>query len=533
MTLEQASRDPRIPPLDRCIPGRILDRHARERPEKVFVEFQDGTRWTYGEFHKRVRATAAGLQRLGVGQGGHVVVWLPNGPSALTVWFAINYIGAVYVPFNIAWRGRVLEHALQIADAALVVAHQGLVERFDGLEWRLPAARVIVGGAGREGWIGEAALFEAPGEPAPPSRDIMPWDLHSILYTSGTTGLSKGVLQPYLQQYAIATGGSFLSEDDRYLMTLPLYHQGGVTGVYRMFFRGGTVIMVDAFDTSSFWSTVRATSATSATLLGAMAKFLAKQAPSDQDRAHTLRSVIMSPLEDHHQFARRFGVDVYSVYNMTELGAPLETLANPVETGTCGRARPGFELRLVDQNDCEVPVGQAGELVVRTDMPWALSTGYAKDPAATANAWRNGWFHTGDLFTRDAAGNYYFCDRLKDAIRRRGENVSAFEVESEILAHPCVQEAAVVAVPSDHSEDEILAVLAPVPGREIDPRDVLEFLRPRLAHFMIPRYIRILPSLPKTESQKVQKQVLRDQGLVPGTWDREAAGIRIRRERLV
>src|SRR5690606_22765740 len=177
------------------------------------------------------------------------------------------------------------------------------------------------------------------------------------------------------------------------------------------------------------WSTVRATSATSATLLGAMAKFLAKQAPSDQDRAHTLRSVIMSPLEDHHQFARRFGVDVYSVYNMTELGAPLETLANPVETGTCGRARPGFELRLVDQNDCEVPVGQAGELVVRTDMPWALSTGYAKDPAATANAWRNGWFHTGDLFTRDAAGNYYFCDRLKDAIRRRGENVSAFEVE--------------------------------------------------------------------------------------------------------
>src|SRR5690606_5835593 len=225
----------------------------------------------------------------------------------------------------------------------------------------------------------------------------------------------------------------------------------------------------------------------------------------------------------------RFGVDVYSVYNMTELGAPLETLANPVETGTCGRARPGFELRLVDQNDCEVPVGQAGELVVRSDMPWALSTGYAKDPAATANAWRNGWFHTGDLFTRDAAGNYYFCDRLKDAIRRRGENVSAFEVESEILAHPCVQEAAVVAVPSDHSEDEILAVLAPVPGREIDPRDVLEFLRPRLAHFMIPRYIRILPSLPKTESQKVQKQVLRDQGLVPGTWDREAAGIRIRR----
>jgi len=200
--------------------------------------------------------------------------------------------------------------------------------------------------------------------------------------------------------------------------------------------------------------------------------------------------------------------------------------------GTCGRRREGVELRIVDANDCAIPDGQVGELIVRSDTPWTLNSGYFKDPEATARAWRNGWFHTGDAFRRDADGNYFFVDRMKDAIRRRGENISSFEVEVEIVAHPRVRECAVVAVPNETAEDDVLAVVATVPGATLDPLDLLEFLRPRLAHFMLPRYVRVLDDLPRTPTQKVEKHVLRSAGVTPDTWDREKAGVRVGREKL-
>jgi crotonobetaine/carnitine-CoA ligase len=199
--------------------------------------------------------------------------------------------------------------------------------------------------------------------------------------------------------------------------------------------------------------------------------------------------------------------------------------------GTCGKARPGVEIRLVDAHDFEVPEGTIGELILRADEPWQFTSGYLGEPEATAQVWRNGWFHTGDLFRRDTDGNYFFVDRLKDTVRRRGENISSFEVESEIMTHPAVREAAIVAVPGD-SEDEVLAVIAPQPGADIDPAELVLYLRPRLPHFMIPRFVRVMAELPKTPTQKVQKHLLRDDGVTKDTWDREAAGIKIRRERL-
>jgi crotonobetaine/carnitine-CoA ligase len=190
------------------------------------------------------------------------------------------------------------------------------------------------------------------------------------------------------------------------------------------------------------------------------------------------------------------------------------------------------DVRLVDDNDCEVPDGTVGEMILRTDRPWGMNHGYHKNPEATARAWRNGWFHTGDAFRRDASGNYFFVDRMKDAIRRRGENISSFEVEVEVVAFPAVREAAVIAVPSELGEDEVMAVVAPAPGHEIDPAALLAFLRDRLAYFMIPRYLRVLPELPKTPTAKVLKAELRAQGITPDTWDREQAGISIRRDRI-
>ena len=194
--------------------------------------------------------------------------------------------------------------------------------------------------------------------------------------------------------------------------------------------------------------------------------------------------------------------------------------------------RPGIECRVVDENDCELPPGQTGELIVRADCPWTMNKGYYKNPEATARAWRNGWFHTGDGFRMDEDGNFYFVDRMKDAIRRRGENISSYEVEAEVLAHPDVNECAAIAVTSELSEDEVMVVIAPVPGAVIDHKELIHFLIPRMAHFMIPRYIRVVEELPKTPTQKVRKTELRSEGVTEDTWDREVAGVIIKREKL-
>lgn len=208
---------------------------------------------------------------------------------------------------------------------------------------------------------------------------------------------------------------------------------------------------------------------------------------------------------------------------------PLVSGANPAKPNSCGRIRRGVEVRLVDANDCSVATGEIGQMIIRSAAQWSMNHGYHNNSKATADAWRNGWFHTGDVFVRDADGDFRFVDRLKDTIRRRGENISSYEVEVELLSHRNVREAAAIAVPSELSEDEILAVVATVDGQPLDPAEIIAHLVPRMAHHMVPRYIRIVDGLPKTPTAKVEKHVLRAQGLTADTWDRERAGIKIRR----
>jgi crotonobetaine/carnitine-CoA ligase len=519
-------RDPRIPSPEDCVLRPLLDRRARETPDKVFVQFADtGATWTYAELYDHVRETAAALQGEGVRQGETVLTWLPNGPDALRIWFAINYVGAIYVPLNLAYRGQTLEHAVKSSGARLIVGHPDLLPRLDAIDCGRLERRVAV--------TCPESLRAAGQVSTPTERDVMPWDTQSVIYTSGTTGPSKGVLCSYLHAASAANAFYAATADDRNMVNLPLFHAGGTGAIYRMLVKGGSIALVEFFNTNSFWDTVRATGTTCLTLLGAMVPFLLKLPPGPGDRQHTLRKVVLVPLSDDAQaFADRFGVDVYTTFNMTETSWPLVSERNPAVRGTCGRPREGIEARIVDDNDCEVAPGAIGELILRADTPWTMNHGYHNNPEATAQAWRNGWFHTGDAFRRDEDGNFFFVDRLKDAIRRRGENISSFEVEAELMAHPAVREAAAVAVPSEHGEDEVLAVVAPIEGHAVDPVELLGFLVPRMPHFMVPRYVRVLPVLPKTPTQKVQKNLLRADGVTSDTWDREAAGIRVRRERL-
>jgi crotonobetaine/carnitine-CoA ligase len=529
--------DPRIPAADVCVLRDVLDRQARERPDQVAVVFPGGAEWTYAELRRRVRQVAAALQAQGVQQGEHVLIWLPNGAEALRCAWALNYFGAVAVAINTAYRGPLLAHVIDNSDARLIVAHAGLLPRLAEVATAKLERALVVGPTGDCPLPASdfAACVAAAGELADPGRPIRPWDMQSIVYTSGTTGPSKGVMSSYFHAWngMNETAWPCLRRDDRMMINMPLFHIGGSFIAYAMLCRGGSMVMTEGFSTQTFWPIVRETGTTAAFLLGAMGSFLMKQPASASDRSHALRVAFMVPLTDEAPgFAERFGVEVWTIFNMTEIATPIISGPEPGKPGFCGRPRAGFDLRLVDEHDLEVPAGAVGELILRSDVPWALNHGYYRNPEATARAWRNGWFHTGDAFRRDGDGNYCFVDRAKDAIRRRGENISSFEVELVVNAHPDVQECAAIPVPAAVSEDEVLVVVAPRPGGRIDPAGLLEFLRPRMAHFMLPRYIRVIDELPKTPTAKVQKAELRREGLTPDTWDREAAGISIRAERL-
>jgi carnitine-CoA ligase len=532
------AEDKRIPPAQSCVVRPMLEKWSASQPDKVFVKVSASEEVTYRRMRDLAASAAAGLARLGVGQGDNVIVWMPNSIDCMRVWFGINWLGATYVPINTAYKGHLLEHVLENAGAKVIVAHASLAGLLSQVDTAKIETVVFFGGnpfAIKDLHVVPSNVLDHVEDSNLPDVDVRPWDLQSIIYTSGTTGLSKGVMSSYAHLHAMsgAEGFYMLAPEDRYMCNLPLFHVGGTIPVMGMLSRGGSISLVSSFSTEEFWPKIRETETTVVLLLGAMTNFITKRPAGPEDRDHPLKKVIIVPLsEDAPAFAARFGVETYTLYNMTEISTPLVSELNPGKIGSCGRARAGVELRLVDGNDCDVAQGGVGELIVRTDAPWALNSGYYKNAEATAVAWRNGWFHTGDAFRMDADGTFFFVDRMKDAIRRRGENISSFEVESEIAAHPLVNEVAVVPVPSEFAEEEVMCVVASVPGQSIDPRELIEFLIPRLPHFMIPRYVRIVASLPKTPTLKIQKHLLRAAGVTDDTWDREKAGMKIKRQQL-
>jgi carnitine-CoA ligase len=520
---------------------------AREHPDRELLVEVDGGSRSYAEFDVECRRWAAALQELGIRSGDCVAVMLPTSIAAYSVWLGVSWLHAIEVPVNTAYRHRILSYLLNNCAASVLVISERYLARVAEIADELEHLKRVViipdGHAGSDGapsdqaaGLGKAfelvrarTLLEGRG-PLGDRDPPLTHELCCVMYTSGTTGPSKGVLMPWGLLRSISEKG-FPDDPDEGSTTysaLPVFHIGGKMFLYSTVRAHGRLVLRDGFDTNAFWADVRRYDVRRTSLVGAMPNFLFRQPEDAEDRETPLRDVFMVPvIPEYRAFEERFGVRVCTAFGMTEVGNPIGAPWGLPNHRTCGRVLPGYQVRVVDDLDYEVGPGVSGELVVRSDEPWKLNLGYFGMDAVTAASWRNGWFHTGDEFTFDDDGWFYFVDRKKDAIRRRGENISSFEVEAEVLAHDDIAEVAAVAVPADEGEDEIKIVIALKPGRSLTPEDLIRFLIPRMARFMVPRYIEVVDELPKTPTAKVRKVVLREQGVTQQTFDRVKAGIEV------
>jgi crotonobetaine/carnitine-CoA ligase len=432
-----------------------------------------------------------------------------NRAELLEVFLACGWIGAIAVPINTASMGPQIDYYLENSGARLLVVEERFLGRLQG-----KASHV---------WVVERD-YPAAAEPVEPA-DVQPGDTLAILYTSGTTGPAKGVTCPHAQFYWWGFNTARIlgvAADDVLCTTLPLFHINALNTFAQASLFGCRAVFEPRFSASEFWPTVQQRQATVIYLLGAMVPILLAQPPGERERAHGVRIGLGPgvPASALQAFKARTGVTLLEGYGSTETNFVIATTPESRITGVMGTLRPGFQARVVDEHDVELPPGAAGELVLRADEPYAFATGYYGMPEKTVAAWRNLWLHTGDRVVREADGAFRFVDRIKDAIRRRGENISSYEVEQVLLACPGVAAVAVYPVRSELAEDEVMAAVVARPGVELDPADLARFCESRLPSFSIPRYIDILDELPRTENGKLQKYKLRERGVTSATWDR-------------
>ena len=535
--------------------ARILREQAEEHGDRPYLRYGDGEWVTYRHMNDRANRIANGLISRGVRPGESVSVMLPNCEEFLQCWYGILKAGAVMSSINTAYKGDFLSWTINLVEARTLFISDAFLDRLHFIRDEVPLLErvIVVPGGEPTGpdpavtWEPLAALMDGPARE--PDVDHAWTDDARIMFTSGTTGRSKGVIKQNAADYFSARGSlEYMSKrrgvavDDMHAETwfscLPLFHSNAqVLTAYPALIAGGRVAFVERFSGTRFWQQAIDMGATMFNGIGAMLYFLWNQPPSDLDRAHSVHSVLAAPAprDIYFEFEERFGVQLTEGYGLTETGVcTVMDPTQPVRLGSCGRANPGYEVTIVEPGtDRPVPPETPGEIVVDMKVPNIVMRAYYGMPEKTAEDFRNLKLHTGDLGRMDHDGYVYFMDRVKDYIRRRGENVSSMEVERQITAHPAVKECAVIGVRADEgasSEDEIMVVLVAEAGAGApDPVDLTHWMAERMPYFMVPRYIRVVDALPKTPTERVRKTELRDTGVTPGTWDRDAAGVEVRR----
>jgi carnitine-CoA ligase len=528
----------RLSPAERTL-RRLVELQGKRLGDRPCL-VADGVSRSYAELAVAAARFAGTLTEAGVERGDRVAIVSENRWEILQCLLGCAWTGAVLVPINTASRGAQLQHILTNAGPKVVAAEAQLLERVAAVERPAEVVHLWRIGPGPETTWAQltSAPFPGASDPVGPTPTGAGAPL-AILYTSGTTGPSKGVRAAHAAfwNYGRCFIAPFVTQQDRYLQPLPMFYTAGTGITYSMLQAGGSLAFLKGFSPRTFWDDVRRFEATITIVIHGMVTFLLDQPESPDDAENPLRTVYMGPLTRHEDFARRFGCRVYTAYGMTEVPVPIVSGLDPKDERSCGKtADPEhYELRLVDEHDVPVPAGTPGELVVRHSLPWTINSGYKNMPEANATAWRNGWFHTGDEFLLDEAGNFFFLDRKKDVIRRRGVNISSHEVEAEVESHPLVKEAAAVAVRNPDLEEsagdeEVKVIVVLEEGAALDPVELVDYLVPRMPRHWVPRFVEFASALPRTESFKVKKSDLRDAGVTAETWDRERAGMRFKRE---
>lgn len=509
----------------------MIRQRVADHPDHTWLKWKK-ERYSWGQVLSNIQRAANGLAELGVRPGDRVALMMANRPEFLWSHFAVGFLGAHSVPINISQRGPALEHILADAEVTAVVVQDDLRGHVTQLRPRLPSLRhtVVVGGAAGAGidWDFDRVMGGADREPdvevAEPSGGV------GMMYTSGTTGPPKGVVADQYDTTPILRllEASGVRPGETMYTPLPLFHGNALfVSVTGSIILDAEFALGERFSASRFWQECRDYEAVEFNTLGGMISILLKQPPGPADREHQVRVVLSAgcPPDRWGEFEARFGVRVIEWFGMVD--SPGILLNDVGKVGSMGRPVADIEFALVDDAERQLGPGQVGELVFR--HPLGRLTYYNKLPEATEEAYRGGWFHSGDLAERDEEGFYYYRGRKKESMRRLGENISAWEIETVVNQHPAVLESAAHAVTSELGEDEVKLCVVALPGQQPTPAEILDFCQGKVARYAVPRYVEIVDELPKTGTQRVQYSELKRRGVTAQTWDREAAGYEVQR----
>lgn len=509
----------------------VIRSRVEEHPDSVWLKFRDET-YAWREVLSNIQRAANGLLDLGVRPGERVAIMMGNRPEFVWTHLGIVFIGALSVPVNTSQRGTTLEHILADSDSVVAVFDDDLRDAVLAVKDQLPSLRatVVADGAAGNGvdWTIEQFLDHPDAEPEVEVEE--PVGGAGIMYTSGTTGPPKGVvatkydtnpLKLLLQASGVQPGETMYT-------ALPLFHGNALlVSMLGSMLLDAKFALGERFSASRFFDECRRYEAVEFNTLGGMISILLKQPQRPDDREHPVRVVLDAgcPPGAWEEFQRRFGVRIIEWFGMVD--APGILMNDVGKVGAMGKPVAGLEFRVVDEEDNSLPPGEVGELVFR--HPKGRLTYYHKLPEATEKAYEGGWFHSGDLAVMDDEGFFYYKGRKKESIRRRGENISAWEIESVVNQHPSVLESAAYAVPSELGDDEVKVEVVLKPGAELAAEGLLDFCQGRMAYYAVPRYVEFVDSLPKTATQRNQYGALRQRAVTEQTWDREAAGYRVAR----
>ena len=516
--------------------GEVLRSRAREAPDRLCCAI-DTNSFSFAEIDVRSDQIAAGAAAIGVGKGDRVATLAPNRVELLELFYGLAKVGAAQVPLNAFLKGEFLRHQLSQSRASLLITDAAGRDAVAPLRAELPdLGRVVMLDEAEGGEVPYGELSVAGT--TPPNVSLTATDTMSIVYTSGTTGLPKGCVAShgyYCRSGEVIGRALEVDDDDVLFAGLPLFHSGGrlVTVALPLLFGIPTHIQ-STFSASGYFPQAKQAGATLMVAVGAMGAAVLASEPSPADRDHSVTRVMCAPLTlpAQQMFRDRFGVEPWvDVFGQSECMPIMATAlsASQRDPAGCGVPADDLEVALLDDEGRAVEGDGVGEICVRPLTPDVMFDGYFERPEATLDAFRGLWYHTGDYGRRLSSGAYTFVDRKKDALRRRGENVSSIELELGINRHPEVVESAVHALPSELGEDDIKACLVVVEGTVLDPAEVFAYFRENLPYFAIPRYVEIIDVLPRNAVGRVMKHKLREAGNGPGVWDFDALGFSVTR----